>query len=339
MNIKNYTLKELAAKIKDLKEPSYRAGQIFDWIYHKNVSDFRRMTTIPLELRNKLKSNFESDSIAIADRLKSSDGTQKYLFRLADGNLIEAVLIHSRDRNTLCLSTQVGCKFSCAFCASGMVKFKRNLSVSEIIDQILTVQAKTEDHLTNFVFMGMGEPLDNYDNLTKAIEIMNDPKGMEIAARRITISTVGIVPGIERLGSFGLQVNLSISLHATNNPLRNNLVPISRKYPLKNLTKACVDYFNRTGRKITLEYIMLKGINDSPDDAKNLADIARKLKAKVNLISFNEVPGIDFEPTPENELEYFKYRIMNKKISVTLRKSSGGDIHASCGQLAGKKIR
>ncbi|MFA4992320.1 MAG: 23S rRNA (adenine(2503)-C(2))-methyltransferase RlmN, partial [Candidatus Omnitrophota bacterium] len=246
------------------------------------------------------------------------------------------VLIPSGRRRTACLSTQVGCKYNCSFCASGKMGFKRNLAVSEILGQILFLQRELGHEITNFVFMGMGEPFDNYENVSKAISVMNSPKAMGIAARRITISTSGVIPGIKKLRELGLQVNLSVSLHASNNALRDKLMPINKKYPLEELVKACEGYISGGGRMITLEYILIKGVNDSKKDADGLASIARRLRAKINLISFSPVLGSGFKPPLKKDVEIFKEILDNRKINVTVRESKGRDIMAACGQLAGK---
>jgi 23S rRNA (adenine2503-C2)-methyltransferase len=319
-----------------LGEPSYRAGQVFDWLYKKGAASFGAFTDLPKSLRLRLEEDFSLGSLELAERLVSADKTGKFLFQLADGNFVETVLILADRRATLCLSTQVGCKFGCVFCASGLGGFKRNLRPSEILGQVLFLRDKLSLHLTNFVFMGMGEPLDNYDNVIKAIQIMNDPRGLGIAARRITVSTVGIIPGIERLKTLGLQVNLSLSLHAVREELRSKLLPISRKYPLQKVLQACQDYVRETGRMMTLEYILFRGLNDSAEDASRLASIARRLRAKVNLIPCSPVPGLGFFPPPAEANKLFMRRLREKGAKVTLRRSKGADIQAACGQLAGK---
>jgi 23S rRNA (adenine2503-C2)-methyltransferase len=335
-DIRDLSFRELAEELKDLGEPSYRAGQVFDWLYKKRAASFEEFTDLPKSLRLRLEEDFSLGSLELAERLVSADKTEKFLFRLADGNFIETVLIPADRRTTLCLSTQVGCKFGCAFCASGLGGFKRNLRPSEILDQVLFLRDKLSLHLTNFVFMGMGEPLDNYDNLIRAIQIMNDPRGLGIAARRITVSTVGIIPGIERLKTLGLQVNLSLSLHAAREELRSKLLPISRKYPLQKVLQACRDYVHATGRMMTLEYILLGGLNDSAEDASRLVSIARRLRAKVNLIPCSPVPGLAFFPPPAEAKKLFLRRLREKGVKATLRHSRGADIQAACGQLAGK---
>lgn len=335
-DIRDLSFKELAEELKDSGEPSYRAGQVFDWLYKRGAVTFDAFTDLPKSLRLRLEERFSLESLELVERLVSADKTEKLLFRLADGNFIESVLIPAGNRNTLCLSTQVGCKFGCSFCASGRGGFKRNLRPSEILGQVLFLRDKLSLHLTNFVFMGMGEPLDNYDNVIKAIQIMNDSRGLGIAARRITISTVGVIPGIERLKALGLQVNLSLSLHAVREELRSKLLPVSRKYPLPKVLQACRDYVQETGRMMTLEYVLLRGLNDSAEDASRLASIARRLRAKVNLIPCSPVPGLDFFPPPAETNRLFLRWLKEKGVKATLRRSKGAEIQAACGQLAGK---
>jgi len=335
-NIKDLTLEELKKAITAMGEPAYRARQIFSWLYRRGISDFSEMTNIPKPLRDKLQDNYLISNLAPAEHLKSADGTEKLLFKLPDGNFIETVLIYAGKRKTICLSTQVGCKFACTFCASGKLGFTRNLTPAEIINQILFLRDNLKHEITNYVLMGIGEPLDNYENVSRAIMIMNDPEGMAIGARRITISTCGIIPGMNKLKNLRLQVNLSVSLHATNNRLRDTFMPINKRYPLEKLIKASEDFINSTGRMITLEYILIKGKNDSLRDADELAKIAKRLKAKVNLVPCSSVPGTDFQSTPKKEIEKFRDRLIQRKVNATLRESKGADIQAACGQLAGR---
>ncbi len=336
-NIKNFTFKELADFFEKLKIPKYKAKQVFSWIYKKGVNSFDEMSDLSLEIREELDEIFFISKINIAKTLNSSDGTSKYLFELRDGNAIEAVLIPSKNRNTLCLSTQVGCKFQCIFCASGSLGFKRNLNVSEILDQVIYTKIKSGVEIDNYVFMGMGEPLDNYENLEKSLEVMNDKNGLGIASRRITISTNGIVPGIERLKNFGLQVNLAISLHAAFQEKRSSLMPVAKKYSLNQLLRACQHYYEKTSRMITFEYLLLKGINDTKNDAIKLAEIAKSLKAKVNLLAYSPVfKNKLLRRTSDEELHRFSNMLQDRNVKITIRASKGKDIKAACGQLAGE---
>ncbi len=334
-DIKNFTLPELEKIFIPLEEPSYRAKQVFSWLYEKGVDSFSGMKNLPGKLIDKLDKLYYIGGLNLNKRLRAKDGTEKFLFKLKDGNFIESVFIPASRRNTLCLSTQVGCKFGCAFCASGLTGFIRDLTASEIISQVLFLEHHLKYKITNYVFMGMGEPLDNYINTFKAISIMNTSEGLNIGSRRITISTCGLVPAMDKLKDLALQVNLSLSLHAADDKLRDELVPVNRKYPLGSLLKAGEKYMEESGRMITLEYVLIKGKNDTFKDADNLAAIAQRLKAKVNLIAYNKVSAFKLEPPTLKDLTIFMNRLRDKKVNVTLRKSKGADIQAACGQLAG----
>lgn len=338
-DIKDVTLKELKGAMIKLGQSDYRAEQLFRWLYQRGVSDFNQMKDIPKMLRDKLEKSYYIGRLHLHEHLKSSDQTEKFLFKLNDRNFIESVLIDVKQRKTICLSSQVGCRFNCPFCASGSRGFIRNLTPSEITAQVLFLQDNLKHKITNYVFMGMGEPLDNYENVTKAILIMNDSKAMGIGSRRITVSTCGIIPGIEQLSQLGLKINLSVSLHAPNDKSRSELMPINRRYPLASLIKACADFIDKTGRMITLEYVLIRGRNDSPDDADGLAEIAKLLNAKVNLIPYSEIPGQKFQPPKKEDIEMFMNRLRDRLVKVTLRQSKGKDIQASCGQLAGRLSR
>jgi 23S rRNA (adenine2503-C2)-methyltransferase len=336
LDLKDLTLEELKKAVLDLGEPGYRALQLSSWIYKRGISDPETMSNIPLKLREKLFNHYYLSCPEISGHQKSIDGTEKFLFKLFDGKFIESVLIGSEDRRTLCLSTQVGCKIGCRFCASGKGGFKRNLSSAEILNQVLHAKETAGSGLTNYVFMGMGEPLENYENLTKALVIMNHDDGIKIGARRITVSTCGIIPGIERLSTLGLQINLSLSLHATEDRLRSSLIPVNRKYPIKDLIEACDKFRKSKNRVITLEYLILKGINDTRSDSKRLASIANSLGAKINLIQYSPVRGAGFPETTHEEALIFEKCVRRFCANVTVRESKGKDIAAACGQLAGR---
>jgi 23S rRNA (adenine2503-C2)-methyltransferase len=336
-DIENLTFAELKAELESWGEPAYRARQVLEWVYQKGAESFAAMTDLPKGLRQRLEDEFWLGVLELTEQLRSKDGTEKFLFRLRDGQRIETVLIPSGGRRTLCLSTQVGCKFACAFCASGAGGFKRNLVPSEMLGQVRFLRHRLDVRLTNFVFMGMGEPLDNLDNLVRTVRIMNAPEGMGIAARRITISTVGIVPAIEKLENLGLQVSLSLSLHATTDVLRSRLLPVNRKYPLAELIKAGAHYARATGRMITIEYILISGLNDTDADARRLASLARKLRAKINLVPYSPGCGAGFAPSPGPRQEAFLQTLESLGVGATVRRSKGGDIRAACGQLAGKE--
>ena len=335
-DIRDLTLEELRSELEAMGEPAFRAIQIFSWLYKKGASDFAEFTSLSKDLREKLASRFRLGALELADRRDSGDGTAKFLFRLYDGAFVETVLIPAGRRVTVCLSTQVGCKFACAFCASGLRGFTRDLASSEITGQVIFLQHALGLELTNFVFMGMGEPLDNWTNVEKALRIMNAPEGLGIAARRMTVSTAGYLPAFKRLEALDLQVNLSLSLHAVTDRLRDKLMPINRRFPLEDVVRAAEEYIRSGGRMITLEYIVIGGLNDSLNDADGLAGIARRLRAKVNLIAYSPVEGLAFVTPTEADVARFKRWLEERKVNTTLRLSKGSDIAAACGQLAGR---
>ncbi len=338
-DIKDLTFEELAAELSEWGEPKFRTGQVFEGVYKKGARSFAELTSLPLGLREKLVRTFTLRTPEPAEHLVSADGAEKFLFRLADGQFIETVLIPTGPRKTLCLSSQVGCRYGCGFCASGLGGFKRNLTPGEMTGQVLFLRDRLNVALTNFVFMGMGEPLDNFDNLARALRNMNAPQALGIAARRMTISTAGVIPGIQRLGELGLQVNLSLSLHAARENLRSRLMPINRKYPLEAVLKACEAYLRQGGRMMTLEYVLLGGINDSAVDARDLAAVARRLTAKVNLIPYSEFEGLACRPTREARTDAFFKTLDELRVKATVRLSKGAGIQAACGQLAGRLRR
>ncbi len=335
--IKDLTLNELGAELASWGEPSYRAKQVFDWIYRKGATAFDMMSNLPKGTRQKLNDHFCLLPLELAEHLRSGDGTEKFLFRLTDGAFVETVLIPSGARRTLCLSTQVGCKFGCVFCASGAGGFKRNLRSSEILGQILFLRDRLNVRLTNFVLMGMGEPLDNLENVVRAIQIMNTREGLNIGARRVTLSTVGIVPAITELERLGLQVNLSLSLHASTEAQRSRLLPVNKIYPLARMIQAAARFAEKTGRKITIEYILIFRLNDTEADAGRLAAIAKRLRAKINLIPYSPGYGPEWSASPQDRTESFRRVLEEKGAVATIRRSKGADIRAACGQLAGTK--
>jgi 23S rRNA (adenine2503-C2)-methyltransferase len=335
-DIRDLTLGELKTELAAMGERPFRAAQIFDWLYKKRAVRFDEFTSLAQPLRDKLAARFAITPLAVADTRASRDGTAKVLFRLGDGEHVETVLIPAGRRLTVCLSAQVGCKFACAFCASGRHGFRRDLRPSEILGQVLHVRGALGREPSNYVFMGMGEPLDNWTNVEKAIRIMNAPEGMAIAARRITISTAGLADAFVRLSALDLQINVSLSLHAVTDRLRDRLMPINRRFPLEAVVKAAEDYVRSGGRMITLEYCVIAGLNDGLDDADGLAAIARRLRAKVNLIAYSPVEGLEFKPPSESELARFKRWLEERRVGTTVRLSKGSDIAAACGQLAGR---
>jgi 23S rRNA (adenine2503-C2)-methyltransferase len=334
-NITGLTFEELKLVLAAWKQESFRAQQIFSWIYKRGMTNFDVMADLPVDLRVRLKENYSLFALKLVKVLQSQDAAEKFIFETNDGNFIEGVSITASERITGCISTQVGCKFSCRFCASGLLGFRRNLTASEMIEEILFLKNYSADkRLTHVVFMGIGEPLDNYDNVLKVIRIINSPLGLNIGARRITISTCGIIPGIKRLADEGLQIELSISLHAADDRTRSQIMPINKKYPLKDLIKACAEYIKKTNRQITFEYVLIKNINLDLQSAQNLATILKSLGlCKVNLIPCNPIRELNVETPAKLEILLFRDYLLKQGLNVTLRKPRGQDIAAACGQL------
>jgi len=323
--------------VKDQGLPRYRADQIFEWIYKKGATSFSVMTNLSKEDRDLLETRCEISRLKIFQQQTSQDGTEKFLFQLKDGNQIESVLIPDEDRLTLCISSQAGCGLDCPFCFTAVGGLKRNLKAYEIVDQVLIIkhQLPPDRPLTNIVLMGMGEPLANLENTLEAIHRITDQKGLAISPRRITVSTVGLVPQINELGQRAPQVNLAVSLNATTNEQRNRLVPINRTYPLESLLQACKDYPLSPRQRIFFEYVLLKGVNDSLDDAKRLVALVRGIRCKINLIPFNEFPGSLFSHPDEEQVFKFQNVLLSANLTAFIRKTKGKDILAACGQLAG----
>jgi 23S rRNA (adenine2503-C2)-methyltransferase len=319
---------------------AYRSGQIFRWLYRFGAKSFDDMTDIPAALRGRLKTKFHVTHLALLDsRSSTADGTTKYLFSLEDASTIETVFLPEPKRTTICLSSQVGCKFSCSFCASAPFGFVRNLKSSEILDEVLAVQVKNPAApVTNLVFMGIGEPLDNYDNVMRAIRIFNDKDAFNIGARKMTISTCGLIPGMKKLAAENLQVELSVSLHSADDQARSKIVPINKRYPLKDLIAACRDYTDKTHRIITFEYVMIKGVNSSKADALRLASLLRGINCKVNTISYNKIKAIDYDEPSGHDVRVFMDALKAGGINAIHRKSKGEDIDAGCGQLRISKL-
>ncbi len=333
-DIKELDLPGLENCLVEWGAPKFYAREIFRWIYGKLAEDFAQMSSLPLALRNKLKQNFFLRGLALITRIASRDGTEKFLFSLRDKFLIEAVLIPASGWVTGCISSQAGCKFACRFCASGAAGFKRNLSTAEILEEVYCLKKAARGKLTHIVFMGTGEPLDNYENVLAAVRMINAPYGFNIGARRLTISTCGIAPAIEKLAREELQIELSVSLHAADDQTRNYLMPVSKKYPLSELLRACSAYIQQTNRQITFEYVLIKGVNSGLQKARNLSKILRGLKlAKVNLIPANPLKELKIEPPDKQDTLLFKKELLKSGIPVTLRKARGEDIEAACGQL------
>jgi len=363
-DIKSLTREELEAQFKSWNEPTYRVTQLLEWFYSRRAASWDAMTNLPKSLLEKLREKFSLHCLELVRKQGAQDTTQKFLWKLADGSLIESVLIPANpalygegsDRHTLCISTQVGCAYGCKFCASGLDGWKRNLTPDEIVEQVLAVErwnekeaqgarreARSENAssptpdasrlINNIVVMGMGEPLANYKNLLKALKILNAPWGGGIGARKITISTSGLAPQIHRLAAEPLQFRLAISLHGATDAVRNKIMPVNRKHPLKELVAACEHYQMQKGRMLTFEYILIAGVNDSIEQAGPLAALAKKLFAKVNLIPYNKVKGLQWERPDEQVCESFLRALEKQKVTATLRREKGHDIDAACGQL------
>src|SRR5881394_2620736 len=337
IDIKSLHLDEL----RGIAQPPYRADQIADWLYQKRVTSFAEMTNLPQALRTKLADNLCFGKIDTSRVLGSKDTTRKFLFRLRDGNLIESVLIPASpalygspsDRRTICISTQVGGAYGCKFCASGLDGWKRNLRADEIVNQIMMVEEASGERIDNIVFMGMGEPLANLDNLMRAIRIINAPWGIGIGARHITVSTSGLAPQIRKLAEQPLQIRLALSLHGATDEVRNQIMPINRRYDLETLLSACAYYIARKKQRLTFEYILIADVNDTDDQAHLLSAHARRLAAKVNLIPYNTVQGLPWSRPSHNRQEKFLSILHRHAIPATLRREKGGDIDAACGQL------
>lgn len=329
---------ELQALSERLGFKKFKASQIFSWLYHKPVMTIDAMTNLSVAERALLKENACVSGLVMENRESSSEkGTAKYLFRAPDGARIETVKIGSGTDATICVSTQVGCGMGCLFCATGAMGPGRNLSVNEILTQIAFFMHKGKDSIGNIVFMGMGEPLLNYPNVIKAVKMMNSPAGMGIGIRRITISTCGIPEKIRKLAGEGMDFNLAVSLNAPDDGLRSRLMPINDTYPINEVLKSVDYYVQRTNRRVTFEYVMIKGLNDSIKDAKNLLELLQGRLCHVNLIMFNRFEGSDLEPTTRQRAELFCQILAHGKVNATIRRSRGSDISAACGQLTAKR--
>lgn len=363
-DIRDETRTTLAQQFADWKEPDYRVDQLLEWLYARRVDSWAAMSNLPSRLRSLLAGRWSLGSLELLRKQGSRDSTQKFLWRLHDGSMVESVLIpanpalygEAADRHTLCVSTQVGCAYGCRFCASGLDGWKRNLAPWEIAGQILGIErwhareamagGESPNHrphgtrlVNNLVIMGMGEPLANYDHLMRALRTLNAPWGMGIGARKITISTSGLAPRIRQLAEEPEQFRLAISLHGATDAVRDQIMPVNRKFPLAQLTEACLHYLERKGKMITLEYILLDGVNDSPAEVKPLADLARRLHAKVNLIPYNAVEGLPWKRPEESRCKRFADALSHTGVTCTLRLEKGHDIDAACGQLRLKTER
>jgi 23S rRNA (adenine2503-C2)-methyltransferase len=339
-DLKSLFRDELTAKLAKWNEPTYRVDQILQWVYQKQAESFDQMTNLSSPLRQRLSERFELNAVQALRTRNATDTTEKYLFQLRDRSLIETVLIpatpgltSSSDRHTICVSTQVGCAYGCKFCASGLEGVKRNLTAAEIVDQVLHVQKLSGECVNNIVVMGMGEPLANYDNLMRALRILNAPWALGIGARKITVSTVGLVPRIKQLADDPMQIRLAVSLHGATNEVRERIMPVNKKFPLKELLAACDYYCNTKHRMMTFEYILIDGVNDSLEQAHKLGAIGKRLHAKVNLIPYNPVDRLPWKRPERDRCKMFQHTLKSHGVTATLRMEKGTDINAACGQL------
>ena len=334
LDIKSQDLPELKKTVEGLSEKPFRAKQIYEWLHKKQADSFHEMTNLSVSLREKLERNCQIVSLKVLEVQTSKlDGTQKYLFALPDGNVVESVLMKYHHGNSVCISSQVGCKMGCRFCASTIGGWTRNLLPSEMLDQVYKIQKLSKERVSNVVVMGTGEPLDNYDNLLRFIRMLSDEKGLHISQRNITVSTCGIVPRMYDLAQEDLQITLAISLHASNQQKREQLMPIARKYSLDELMKACRNYFEKTGRRLTFEYSLVGGENDSQEDAEELAHLIKGLNCHVNLIPVNPIKERSYVQSDKKVIANFQNKLEKYQINVTIRREMGRDIDGACGQL------
>jgi len=333
-DIKSLTLTELEREIEGLGEKKFRAKQIYSWLHEKLEDDFNRMTNLPGDLREKLMQEYELTRLTLVQtQLSRLDGTCKFLFRLADGNVIESVLMKYHHGNSVCISSQVGCRMGCRFCASTLEGLERGLKPSEMLDQIYQIQKWSGERVHNVVVMGTGEPLDNYDALLRFIELLTCEGGLHISQRNVTVSTCGIVPKMKKLADEKLQITLALSLHASSQEKRKSLMPVANKYSLSEVIDACRYYFEQTGRRITFEYSLVGGLNDTKEDAARLADLVKSLNCHVNLIPVNPIKERNYVQSGKRAIVNFKNNLEKSGINVTIRREMGRDIDGACGQL------
>lgn len=340
-NIYDYTLEELQTYFVQKGEKPFRATQVFEWLYRMRVDSFQQMTNISKTTIALLEEEFSIEPLKIVTKQVSKDGTIKYLFSLCDQKLIETVLMKHNYGMSVCVTSEVGCNMGCVFCASGELGKVRNLTLGEMVQQVLMVQKDLDEkfmRVSNIVVMGIGEPFDNYDNILRFLKVVNYAKGLEIGARHITVSTCGLVPKIKEFANFDLQINLAISLHAPNDTIRNQIMKINKKYPIDEVLQAVREYISKTNRRVTFEYILLKGINDSKECAVELANRVKDINCYVNLIPYNEVSTKPYKQTSKEDAEKFFGILHSMGINATLRMEHGSDISAACGQLRAKKI-
>ena len=339
-DIKSLNLEELTAFVESLGEKKFRAKQIYEWMHRKHVASFSEMTNLPSALRQKLTENYSLTELKVERKLVSKlDGTVKYLYRLPDGEYVETVLMKYQHGNSICVSSQVGCKMGCAFCASTKAGFVRNLSAGEILDQVYQTERDLKLRISHIVMMGIGEPLDNFQNVVTFLRLINSPFGANISLRNVSLSTCGLVDKIDELSKLKLGITLSVSLHAGENETRDRMMPVNRKYPIEILLAACKRYTDETNRRISFEYALIKGENDSMEDAHRLAHLLKGQLCHVNLIPVNEVKETNFHKSGKEHIYRFQKELMRLGINATIRRTLGADISAACGQLRREKNR
>lgn len=337
----DYTLEQLQQWMKDNGEPAFRGGQLFDWLYVKRVKSFEDMSNLPKALREKLDEHFQIITLSEITKFESKDGTVKFLFGLHDAHAIETVIMRHNYGNSICVTTQVGCRIGCTFCASTLGGLKRNLTAGEIVAQVVTAQQlldATGERVSSIVIMGSGEPFENYDATMAFLRIMIHEKGLNIGQRHITVSTSGIVPSMYKFAEENTQINLALSIHAPNDALRSKLMPVNRRFPFDDVMAACHNYIAKTGRRITFEYALIGGVNDQVEHAQELADVLSGMLCHVNLIPVNHVPERNYVRTPREDIFEFQRVLERNKVSVTIRREQGHDIAAACGQLRAKHM-
>ncbi|MCR5720988.1 MAG: 23S rRNA (adenine(2503)-C(2))-methyltransferase RlmN [Lachnospiraceae bacterium] len=339
IDIKSLDFEELENSIKEMGLPKFRASQIYDWLHKKLVTSFDEMTNLSADLRSKLSETYSITACEVARMQESrEDGTRKYLFKLRDGNYVESVFMRYHHGNSVCISSQVGCRMGCKFCASTLDGLTRCLEPSEMLEQIYRIQALTGERVSNVVVMGTGEPMDNYDNLIKFIKLLTDEHGLNISQRNLTVSTCGIVENMKRLADEKLSITLALSLHSVTDEKRRELMPIANRYSINELMDACEYYFDKTGRRITFEYALVRDVNDRDEDAKGLIKLAGRVKAHVNLIPVNPIKERDYRETARDDVLAFKNKLEKSRINVTIRREMGRDIDGACGQLRKKTM-
>lgn len=339
-DICSYNYDELKEEMLVIGEKAFRSKQIYEWLHVKLADDFDEMTNLSKALREKLKKNYEIRKVKMIDhQISKVDPTEKFLFELEDGNMVESVLMKYKHGNSVCISSQVGCRMGCRFCASTLDGLERNLTPSEMLRQVYQIQKITGERVSNIVIMGTGEPLDNYDNFLKFIHMVSDEHGLNISQRNITASTCGIVPNIRRLAEEKLQITLALSLHGSNQEKRRSLMPVANKYELHEVLEACDYYFEKTGRRITFEYSLVHGVNDTPEDAKELMGILKDRNCHLNLIPVNPIKERNYEKPDKKSAENFKNKLEKNGINVTIRREMGSDIDGACGQLRRKTMQ